>query len=158
MLGAGEGWAKSILFNARLRDEFAAFFARGDTFALGVCNGCQMMSNLREIIPGAAHWPHFVRNASEQFEARFVMLEVHADRRRCSSTAWRAAAFRWRWRTARATPNFAMPAQLAAAQPLVALRFVDHRGRRDRSLSVQSERLAAGHHRTDDAPTAASRS
>ena len=72
MLGAGEGWAKSILFNARARDEFAAFFARADTFALGVCNGCQMMSNLRELIPGAEHWPRFVRNRSEQFEARFV--------------------------------------------------------------------------------------
>ncbi len=76
VLGAGEGWAKSILFNARARDEFAAFFARPDTFALGVCNGCQMMSNLHELIPGAAHWPHFVRNRSEQFEARLVMLEV----------------------------------------------------------------------------------
>src|SRR5687768_1650586 len=76
VLGAGEGWAKSILFNARARDEFAAFFERGDTFALGVCNGCQMMSNLRELIPGAARWPHFVRNRSEQFEARVATLEV----------------------------------------------------------------------------------
>ena len=78
VLGAGEGWAKSILFNPRARDEFEAFFKRSDTFALGVCNGCQMMSNLHEIIPGAAHWPHFVRNQSEQFEARFVMVEVQA--------------------------------------------------------------------------------
>lgn len=76
VLGAGEGWAKSILFNARARDEFSAFFARSDSFALGVCNGCQMMSNLRELIPGAAHWPHFVRNQSEQFEARLAMVEV----------------------------------------------------------------------------------
>ena len=76
MLGAGEGWAKSILFNARARDEFAAFFARDDTFALGVCNGCQMMSNLHEIIPGTAHWPHFVRNRSEQFEARLRAVEM----------------------------------------------------------------------------------
>src|SRR5438094_1711734 len=76
VLGAGEGWAKSILFNARLRDDFAAFFARSDSFALGGCNGCQMMGNLRELVPGADHWPHFVRNASEQFEARFVLLEV----------------------------------------------------------------------------------
>jgi phosphoribosylformylglycinamidine synthase len=76
VLGAGEGWAKSILFNARGRDEFAAFFRRGDTFALGVCNGCQMMSNLRELIPGAGDWPHFVRNRSEQFEARVAMVEV----------------------------------------------------------------------------------
>ncbi|MDH4285264.1 MAG: phosphoribosylformylglycinamidine synthase, partial [Gallionellaceae bacterium] len=76
VLGAGEGWAKSILFNPRARDEFEAFFRRNDTFALGVCNGCQMMSNLHEIIPGAENWAHFVRNQSEQFEARFVMVEV----------------------------------------------------------------------------------
>ncbi|MCB6183152.1 phosphoribosylformylglycinamidine synthase [Leeia sp. TBRC 13508] len=76
VLGAGEGWAKSILFNARARDEFAAFFARSDSFALGVCNGCQMMSNLFELIPGANNWPKFVRNASEQYEARLVMAEV----------------------------------------------------------------------------------
>jgi phosphoribosylformylglycinamidine synthase len=76
VLGAGEGWAKSILFNPRARDEFSAFFQRSDSFALGVCNGCQMMSNLHEIIPGAEHWPHFVRNKSEQFEARFAMVEV----------------------------------------------------------------------------------
>ena len=76
VLGAGEGWAKSILFNGRARSEFEAFFNRADTFALGVCNGCQMMSNLREIIPGADNWPHFARNLSEQYEARFVMAEV----------------------------------------------------------------------------------
>jgi phosphoribosylformylglycinamidine synthase len=76
VLGAGEGWAKSILFNPRARDEFEAFFKRTDTFALGVCNGCQMMSNLHEIIPGAENWAHFARNQSEQFEARFVMVEV----------------------------------------------------------------------------------
>jgi phosphoribosylformylglycinamidine synthase len=76
VLGAGEGWAKSILFNARARDQFQAFFARPDVFALGVCNGCQMMSQLKEIIPGADHWPQFHRNASEQFEARFSMVEV----------------------------------------------------------------------------------
>ncbi|OWY40317.1 phosphoribosylformylglycinamidine synthase [Xenophilus sp. AP218F] len=76
VLGAGEGWAKSILFNPRAREQFEAFFGRGDTFALGVCNGCQMMSNLSSIIPGAENWPKFHRNASEQFEARFSMVEV----------------------------------------------------------------------------------
>jgi phosphoribosylformylglycinamidine synthase len=76
VLGAGEGWAKSILFNSRAREQFEAFFQRKDTFALGVCNGCQMMSNLKSIIPGAEHWPHFGRNESEQFEARLVMVEV----------------------------------------------------------------------------------
>jgi phosphoribosylformylglycinamidine synthase len=76
VLGAGGGWAKSILFNAKARDEFAAFFARSDTFGLGVCNGCQMMSGLKEIIPGAEHWPQFKRNTSEQFEARVAMVKV----------------------------------------------------------------------------------
>lgn len=78
VLGAGEGWAKSILFNPRARDEFEAFFQRADTFALGVCNGCQMMSNLQDIIPGAQSWPRFRRNVSEQFEARFVMVEIQS--------------------------------------------------------------------------------
>jgi phosphoribosylformylglycinamidine synthase len=76
VLGAGEGWAKSILFNERARAEFAGFFARPETFALGVCNGCQMMSNLHEIIPGAEHWPRFVQNRSERFEARFVSIRL----------------------------------------------------------------------------------
>ncbi|MBU6954298.1 phosphoribosylformylglycinamidine synthase [Hahella sp. HN01] len=76
VLGAGEGWAKSILFNARARDQFEAFFHRKDTFALGVCNGCQMISNLKELIPGADSWPRFVRNRSEQYEARVAMVEV----------------------------------------------------------------------------------
>jgi phosphoribosylformylglycinamidine synthase len=76
VLGAGEGWAKSILFNARARDEFEAFFKRDDSFALGVCNGCQMMSNLSSIIPGAENWPHLERNKSEQYEARTVLLEI----------------------------------------------------------------------------------
>jgi phosphoribosylformylglycinamidine synthase len=76
VLGAGEGWAKSILLNPRLRDGFTGFFNRGDTFALGVCNGCQMMSALKELIPGAEHWPRFVRNRSEQFEGRLSLVEV----------------------------------------------------------------------------------
>jgi phosphoribosylformylglycinamidine synthase len=76
VLGAGEGWAKSVLFHPRAREEFQAFFARPDTFALGVCNGCQMMAALEDLIPGAAAWPRFARNASEQFEARLVMVEV----------------------------------------------------------------------------------
>ncbi|MDN7129883.1 phosphoribosylformylglycinamidine synthase [Pseudidiomarina sp. 1APR75-15] len=76
VLGAGEGWAKSILFNSRARDEFAAFFEKQKTFALGICNGCQMLSNLRELIPGADPWPHFVTNRSERFEARVSMVEI----------------------------------------------------------------------------------
>ena len=76
VLGAGEGWAKSILFNAKLRDQFSEFFVRSNTLTLGVCNGCQMMSNLSEIIPGASHWPKFKRNLSEQFEARLSMVNI----------------------------------------------------------------------------------
>ena len=76
VLGAGKGWARTILFNPRARDEFSAFFGRGDTFALGVCNGCQMMSALKSLIPGADAWPRFERNKVEQFEARFTMVEL----------------------------------------------------------------------------------
>jgi phosphoribosylformylglycinamidine synthase len=75
-LGAGEGWARSILFNPQLKDAFEAFFARPDSFALGVCNGCQMLAALSPMIPGAQHWPKFVRNRSEQFEARLAQVEV----------------------------------------------------------------------------------
>jgi phosphoribosylformylglycinamidine synthase len=76
VLGAGQGWAKSILFNARARREFEAFFGRSDTFALGACNGCQMMAALKSLVPGAEDWPLFLRNRSEQFEARLVMVEI----------------------------------------------------------------------------------
>ena len=76
VLGAGEGWAKSILFNELARSQFSDFFTRQDTFSLGVCNGCQMLSNLKELIPGADLWPHFVQNKSERFEARFSLVEV----------------------------------------------------------------------------------
>lgn len=76
VLGAGEGWAKSILFNDNAREQFQRFFERGDTLSLGVCNGCQMMSNLRDLIPGADLWPRFVRNHSERFEARFSLVQV----------------------------------------------------------------------------------
>jgi len=76
VLGAGRGWASTILFNARVRAEFANFFARSDTFALGACNGCQMMAALKELVPGAGHWPAYVRNRSEQFEGRLVMVEI----------------------------------------------------------------------------------
>jgi phosphoribosylformylglycinamidine synthase len=80
VLGAGEGWAKSILFNARARDEFTAFFARPSTFTLGVCNGCQMLSALQEIVPGSEGWPRFVRNRSEQYEARLALVRVPESR------------------------------------------------------------------------------
>jgi phosphoribosylformylglycinamidine synthase len=76
VLGAGGGWAKSILYHSRTRDQFSAFFERNDSFALGVCNGCQMMSHLRELIPGAENWPRFLPNKSEQFEARLSLVEI----------------------------------------------------------------------------------
>ncbi len=127
VLGAGEGWAKSILFNARARDEFEAFFARGDSFALGVCNGCQMMSNLHEIIPGTGHWPHFVRNRSEQFEARFVMIEIV---RSPSILFSGMEGSRLPVATAHGEgyAEFSSKKQRAAAKPFVSLRYVDNYG------------------------------
>jgi len=76
VLGAGEGWAKTVLFNEQIRDQFQRFFQRSDSFSLGVCNGCQMLSNLKTLIPGAELWPRFVSNYSEQFEARFSLVRV----------------------------------------------------------------------------------
>jgi phosphoribosylformylglycinamidine synthase len=76
VLGAGEGWAKTVLFNSQLRDQFEGFFHRPNTFSLGVCNGCQMLSNLKSLVPGAERWPRFVRNQSEQFEARLSLVRV----------------------------------------------------------------------------------
>ena len=127
VLGAGEGWAKSILFNARLRDGFAAFFARPDAFALGVCNGCQMMSNLHDLIPGAAGWPHFVRNASEQFESRLVLVELPPSQslffRGMEGSRLPVATAHGEGRA-----EFADATALAAARPNVVMRFVDHHG------------------------------
>ncbi len=128
VLGAGAGWAKSILFNARARDEFSAFFQRTDTFALGVCNGCQMMSNLHEIIPGAEHWAHFSRNVSEQFEARLVMVEVQ----KSSSILFNGMAGSRMPIVAshgEGYADFGSAARLKAAQPAVTLRYVDNAGR-----------------------------
>ncbi|MGP1679834.1 MAG: phosphoribosylformylglycinamidine synthase [Burkholderiales bacterium] len=125
VLGAGEGWAKSILLNLRARDEFESFFGRRDVFALGVCNGCQMMSNLREIVPGSAHWPKFLKNKSEQFEARFVMVEVAE-----SPSLFFAgmAGSRLAVATAHGEGRAVFADAAAEAQALVALRFVDNRG------------------------------
>jgi phosphoribosylformylglycinamidine synthase len=127
VLGAGEGWAKTILFNARLRDEFAAFFARPDVFALGVCNGGQMLGVLKEMIPGAHAWPRFVRNRSEQFEARLTLVEVTP-----SPSLFFAGMAGSVLPVATAHgegyAEFRDAEALAAAQPLVALRYVDQRG------------------------------
>jgi phosphoribosylformylglycinamidine synthase len=125
VLGAGAGWAKSILFNARAREEFAAFFGRGDTFALGVCNGCQMMSNLRELVPGAQHWPRFLKNRSEQFEARFVMVEVPPGP---SLFFAGMAGSRMPVATAHGEGRAAFDSPEAQSRAIVALRYVDNRG------------------------------
>jgi len=127
VLGAGEGWAKSILFNARLRDEFESFFQRSDTFALGVCNGCQMLSNLHEIIPGTENWPHFTRNKSEQFEARFAMVEVQQSP---SLFFDGMAGSRMPIAVAHGEgyAGFSDNANLSDISSLIALRYVDNRG------------------------------
>ncbi|MDX1451830.1 MAG: phosphoribosylformylglycinamidine synthase [Oleiphilaceae bacterium] len=129
VLGAGEGWAKSILFNNSVRDQFAAFFEDENTLALGVCNGCQMLSNLRSLIPGTDYWPHFVRNRSEQFEARVALVEVPE-----SPSLWLAGMAGSRLPVAVAhgegRAEFASADKLAALQDasLVSLRYVDNRG------------------------------
>ena len=127
VLGAGEGWAKSILFNEQARSQFKAFFERQDTFALGVCNGCQMLSNLHELIPGAEHWPHFVRNMSEQFEARVAMVEVQE-----SDSVFLAGMAGSRMPIAVAhgegRAEFANSADMDELAGQIALRYVDNRG------------------------------
>ena len=125
VLGAGAGWAKAILFNARAREEFSAFFSRSDTFALGVCNGCQMMSQLRELIPGTDGWPTFARNRSEQFEARLVMVEVAQSP---SLFFTGMAGSRMPVVTAHGEGLAQFDSKEAQAQAIVALRFVDNRG------------------------------
>ena len=126
VLGAGEGWAKSALFNARAREAFATFLARSDTFALGVCNGCQMMSNIKELIPGAEPWPRFVRNRSEQFEARVALVRIEPSPsvllRGMEGSVLPVAVSHGEGRVELAQP-------LSSLDGLVAARFVDHHGR-----------------------------
>jgi phosphoribosylformylglycinamidine synthase len=129
VLGAGQGWAKSILFNARARDAFSAFFARGDTWGLGVCNGCQMMAGLKEIIPGAALWPSFLRNTSEQFEARFSLVEVlDSPSILLDGMAGSMLPISVAHGEGRAAFDSADGAQRALDAKKVALRYVDHYG------------------------------
>src|SRR6266852_2849750 len=125
VLGAGAGWAKGILFDARARDQFGAFFTRGDTFAMGACNGCQMMSQLKGLIPGAGDWAGYVKNRSEQFEARFVMVEVMP-----SPSIFLAgmAGSRMAIATAHGEGRALFDSAEAKSQAIVALRFVDNRG------------------------------
>ncbi len=129
VLGAGGGWAKAILFNPKVRDRFEAFFKREDTFGLGVCNGCQMLSYLRDLIPGARHWPRFVRNRSEQFEGRLCMVEVLPSR---SILLAHMQASMLPIAIAHGEGRAAFPAakpQAVLDHGLIALRYVDNRGR-----------------------------
>ncbi len=125
VLGAGEGWAKTILFNAKLAEQFAVFFNRDDTFALGICNGCQMMSNLKSIIPGAQAWPKFTRNKSEQFEGRFAMVEV-ADSPSIFFQGMAGTQSPIAIAHGEGYADFSQTGDIS--QALVALRFVDNKG------------------------------
>jgi len=124
-LGAGEGWARSILFNPRLADQFAGFFARQDSFALGVCNGCQMMAALSSLIPGAQAWPRFTRNKSEQFEARLSLVEV-LESPSIFFTAMHGSRIPIAVAHGEGFVDFSQRGDAKAV--LGAMRFVDHRG------------------------------
>ncbi|OZA30601.1 MAG: phosphoribosylformylglycinamidine synthase [Hydrogenophilales bacterium 17-61-9] len=141
VLGAGGGWAKSILFNPRARDQFSAFFDRADTFALGVCNGCQMMSQLHDLIPGAEAWPRFERNLSEQFEARFALVEVLA-----SPSLFFAgmAGSVMPIAVSHGEGRVAFRDATHAAQALSTLRYVDHRGAPAEAYPLNPNGSAAG--------------
>ena len=122
VLGAGRGWASTILYNPRPRAEFMNFFARKDSFALGACNGCQMFAALKELVPGAAHWPAFVRNKSEQFEGRLVMVQIDES----PSLFFRGMAGS---RIPIVTAHGEGFAQYSGAAPqLVCMRYIDHAG------------------------------
>jgi phosphoribosylformylglycinamidine synthase, single chain form len=126
VLGAGEGWARSIRFNAMLADQFAAFFGRSDTFALGVCNGCQMMAALASVIPGAEHWPRFTRNISEKYEARLSLVEI-PDSPSIFMSGMGGTVVPVAVAHGEGYANFAR--QGDPAQAIAALRYVDHHGR-----------------------------
>ncbi|BCE01106.1 phosphoribosylformylglycinamidine synthase [Marinicellulosiphila megalodicopiae] len=145
VLGAGEGWAKSILFNELARSEFKAFFEREDTFALGVCNGCQMLSNLAEIIPGTSQWPHFVKNESEQFESRTVMVEVQSSPSVFfSDMAGSKMPIAVAHGEGRAEFKSDAAQQAAIDSGLVAVNFVDNRGEKTTSYPLNPNGSADG--------------
>jgi phosphoribosylformylglycinamidine synthase len=130
VLGAGQGWAKSILWSERARGEFSQFFRRSDTFSLGVCNGCQMLSALKPLIPGAERWPRFLRNRSEQFEARLSLVEI-TDSPSILFAGMSGSRLPIPVAHGEGRAEFAAPADREACErgSLVAMRFVDHRGR-----------------------------
>jgi phosphoribosylformylglycinamidine synthase len=129
VLGAGEGWAKSILYTDRLRDMFGSFFARDNTFALGVCNGCQMLAALKSLIPGADAWPRFVRNRSDQFEARFSLVTI-GDSPSLLLAGMTGSRLPVVSSHGEGRAEFATAADQSACEAsLVSLRFVDNHGR-----------------------------
>jgi phosphoribosylformylglycinamidine synthase len=141
VLGAGEGWAKSILFHEAVREEFERFFNRPDTFSLGICNGCQMFAALKSIIPGTEHWPRFVRNRSEQYESRFTLVEIL----RSPSVVLDAMAGSFLPIAVAHGEGYAEFASTAAAEAcsksgLVAYRYVNH----DRSVATKYPRNPNG--------------
>ncbi|URL59152.1 phosphoribosylformylglycinamidine synthase [Luteibacter flocculans] len=126
VLGAGRGWATSILYNDALREQFARFFEDGSRFALGVCNGCQMMSGLKDIIPDAKHWPQFLRNQSEQYEARLATLEILDS----GSIFFRGmAGSRIPVAVAHGEGRVHFPSVCSPSKSHAAARFVDNRGK-----------------------------
>ncbi len=127
VLGAGGGWAKSILYHARTHDQFAKFFARGDSFTLGVCNGCQMLSHLRELIPGSAYWPNFLRNKSEQFEARLSLVEV-SDNQSIFLQGMAGCRIPIATSHGEGRAVFFNTTDQAIAESLIALRYIDNYG------------------------------
>ncbi len=142
VLGAGRGWAASILYNERLREQFARFLADDTRFALGVCNGCQMLAQLKPIIPGAAHWPRFERNASEQYEARFVTLEVlESPSLFFTGMAGSRIPVVVAHGEGRAVFDVAGDAHRAAAS----VRFVDNHGHATEAFPLNSNGSAGGH-------------
>ena len=129
VLGAGEGWAKSILFHERTRDEFARYFQRAETFTLGVCNGCQMMAALKQLVPGTEHWPRFVRNRGEQFEGRFSLVEIlESPAMMLAGMAGSRMPIAVAHGEGRAEFAAAEQADRLAAAAQVAFRYVDNRG------------------------------
>ncbi|KAJ2357146.1 phosphoribosylformylglycinamidine synthase, partial [Coemansia sp. RSA 2618] len=140
VLGAGAGWAKSILLSPHARAQFAAFFARDDTFALGVCNGCQMLSNLRDLIPGTQDWPHFVGNESERYEGRVVMVQPTAEATQASVFFENMVGSQMPIVVAhgegRARFESAEMRERFIAQQLTAVRYVDRR-----DYSIKDERI-----------------
>jgi phosphoribosylformylglycinamidine synthase len=127
VLGAGGGWAKSILYHPRTRDQFVEFFARSDSFALGVCNGCQMLSHLRELIPGAAYWPNFLRNKSEQFEARLSLVEI-SESRSIFLAGMTGCRIPIATSHGEGRASFFNATDQAVASALIALRYIDNYG------------------------------